>query len=273
MKNLLLALLFISPFALQAQKVRSLSDVMELKMPKTKKDLNSGTNGSSVIYNPSTRKYYASFAGNATYPLAVFNTQGKRISSENLKGRIDMRGMWYNRKLRTICGKVHGKKGWFRYELSDNGIPTAKEIYIIPSSKSSSQQVAAYNVKKDLVYLLNGQIIKAYNANGKENEDAGLRLHPGITNKDDIDDTNKGRTISSAYNSSVLIYTGIRKAEFGILNYSKKQIELYNKRNGLLTQILKLPQGTKTYDFFNFSYADDLFWLYNQNTRTWIGFE
>ncbi len=273
MKTLVFMFLAISPIVLHAQKLRDLNIVLELEMPRTKKDINYGTNGAAVAYNPSQKKYYATFAGNAKYPLAVFNTKGKRISSKKLNCMVDIRGLWYNRKTSMVCGRAHAKKKWFNYKLSANGIPTGKEFYLSTRTKIANQQMAAYNAKKDLVYFLQGQFIKVYNREGFEEKSKALRLYPGITDKGDIDDTNAGKTLGRTYNSNVLIYTGIKKAEFGILNYQKKQIELYNKKNGLLTRVLKLPKNTQTYKRFNFSYADGLFWLYNQTTRTWIGYE
>lgn len=257
------------PILLQAQKVRTLSETIELRMPSKK---HGGTNGAAVTYHSAEGKYYACFAGNSSYPLAVFNEAGKRISKENLEGMIDSRGIWYNDKMNTICGKAHSKKAWYKYTLED-GIPTSQETYTKASHRTSNQSIAAYNTKRDLVYLLSGKFIEVYYEDGQEDKDELIRIYPGITRKDDIADSDKGDNLDSEYNDNVVVYTGMRKAEFGLLNYQKKQIELYNRKNGLLTKILKLPKSVTTYDSFNFSYANGIFWLYNQRLRTWIGYE
>ena len=49
-----------------------------------------GNNGASVAWHPQQKKYYASFAGNATYPLAVFSENGKRLSANDLAAGFEV---------------------------------------------------------------------------------------------------------------------------------------------------------------------------------------
>ena len=48
------------------------------------------------VWHPQQMKYYASMAGNAGYPLAVFDNNGKRLSNDTLNCQVDTRGLRYN---------------------------------------------------------------------------------------------------------------------------------------------------------------------------------
>ncbi len=63
------------------------------------------------------------------------------------------------------------------------------------------------------------------------------------------------------YNSNVAVCIGIPNAEFGLLDVSIKQIELYDKTIGLMTQILKLPINAPANKIFTFSFANGIYWL------------
>ncbi len=69
------ALLFISFSTAQAQTI--LKQVLVLQMPE-----DDGSNSASVVWHPLTKKYYTSMAGNASYPMGVFNEKGKLIQDD-----------------------------------------------------------------------------------------------------------------------------------------------------------------------------------------------
>lgn len=66
-------------------------------------------------------------------------------------------------------------------------------------------------------------------------------------------------------------YTGIPNAEFAILNYSKLQIEMYN-RKGVLTKALQLPDEAVVYNNFTLAYANNIWWLFDkvEKKMVWI---
>jgi hypothetical protein len=70
-----------------------------------------------------------------------------------------------------------------------------------------------------------------------------------------------------------LIFTGFPKAEFGLLNTNLKQVELYNRKTGLMTQKLKLPEAIELWKAFNFTYTNGIYWSFNQDTRIWTGYK
>src|SRR5262245_4426823 len=75
----------------------TLKKVLELKMPKE-----GGANGASVAWHPVQKKYYAAMAGNTTYPLAVFDINGKRLSADDQTTMFDVRGLWYNSRSKKL---------------------------------------------------------------------------------------------------------------------------------------------------------------------------
>jgi hypothetical protein len=112
-----------------------------------------------------------------------------------------------------------------------------------------------------------------YNKDAMQEEDSTIRLYPGVSKKEDIDIDDAGETLSEDYSSNVLIYTGIPKAEFGLLNVVEKQVELYNRKTGLMTQKLKLPADLPTWPMFNFSYTNGIYFTFDQETRIWTGYK
>jgi hypothetical protein len=73
------------------------------------------------------------------------------------------------------------------------------------------------------------------------------------------------------YNSTTLVYTGISQSEFGILNVKNREVELYSAADGLLTARLKIPEKIPLKDKLNFAYCNNLYWFYDNASRTWAG--
>jgi len=280
MKKILFLLLLSGPVLLSAQILKQLKKTMELKMPgkvlvskRTGEDSLPGTRGASVAWHPVQKKYYAAFAGNASYPLAVFDATGKILSDEDLNTMADLRGLWYNSTLKKICGNGYNETGWFDYTLDAKGIPEDVEILMEGLNQPTEQSVGVYNPKSDMVYFLNNQFIHVYNAEAMEEEDSTIRIYAGTSKKEEIEEDDKGDWLPDSYNYTTVIYTGIPKAEFGLLNTLSKQVELYNRKTGLLTQKLQLPDEVELYTGFNFSYCNGTYWFFNQETRTWTGYK
>lgn len=279
MKKLILSLFITAPFLLQAQLEKTLKKTIELKMPgkvyvsiATGDDSLSGTRGGAVAWHPVQKKYYAAFAGNKTYPLAVFDVSGKRLSNEDLTTMEDLRGLWYNPKMKKICSNGYNDIGWFSYQLDAKGIPKDSEMDFEGKNQPGAQCIGVYNSNTNQVCFLEGQNIYLYNADAMQ-DDNTIRLYAGISKEKDIDSDDDGEYLSEDYNYNVLIYTGIPKAEFGLLNIYQRQVELYNQKTGLMTQKLKLPDNIPVWPAFNFSYSNGTYWAFDQDTRTWTGYK
>ena len=273
MKKIFITLFLVLPFLMDAQVVKTLKKTIELTMPKTVDDEMPGTRGAAVVWHPVQKKYYAAFAGNGGYPLAVFNGTGKRLSGEEQTCLNDIRGMWYNPKLKKLCGNGYADLGWFSYKLDAKGMPEESEVYAGGLNQPGDQSIGVFNASSNMVCFLYGQNVYVYNEEAMEEEDSTIRLYAGINKKENIDEDDDASALSEDYNYNVLIYTGIPKAEFGLLNVTERQVELYNRKTGLMTQKLKLPADLPTWPAFNFSYANETFWAFDQDTRIWTGYK
>lgn len=273
MKKISFCILLLLPFLVNAQLEKILKKTIELQMPKTAEDSFCGTRGAAVVWHPIQQKYYAAFAGNQAFPFAVFNSSGNRISNENQTCLVDIRGLWYNPKLKKICGNAYSNIGWFSYQLDAKGFIERNEVYAAGMNQPDVQSIGIFNSNRNLVCFLFGQNIFVYNANAMQEEDSTIRLYPSISKLTEINKEDDGVELNENYNDNVLIYTEIPKAEFGLLNITEKQVELYNSKTGLITQKLKLPSDIELWTSFNFSYANEIFWAFNKKERKWVGYK
>ncbi|MEP7256353.1 MAG: hypothetical protein ABI666_11305 [Ferruginibacter sp.] len=274
MKNLLLLItaFTIGCSTVTAQTIRTLKKVLEFKMPKNTGDENAGANGASIVWHSSQNKYYAAMAGNSEFPLAVFDVTGQRLSDDNLTTQIDLRGLWYNPKKDLIYGNGYNDNGWFHYTLDSRGTAMEINIDIAEMKQPNAQSVGTYNSQTNEVLFLNGNQVSLYSNVGSSNGE--VKLRPGLTKKDDKGEKFEESTETpEGYNYTTVIYTGIKNAELGLLNNEKTQIELYDLENGFLTTVLKLPESQITYPAFNFSFCNDIYWLFNKETRVWTAYK
>ncbi len=267
---LIMALCFAT--AVIAQAPRTLKKVMELKMPKTVEDDMPGTRGASVVWHPVQKKYYASFAGNKDYPMAVFNATGKRVSSENQTTLVDTRGLWYNPVKKMVCGNGYSDNGWFSYKLNPLGLVNELNNDFTGLNQPGDQSVGAYNIAKKQVMFLSGSEIWFYNADATVAETKTV-LHWGLTAKDGIAEDEDVTETPEGYNNTSVIYTGLPNAEVGVLNIVDKQIELYNIKTGFLSKKLKLPEEAPSEATFNFAFSNGIYWLFDMEKRTWMGYK
>src|SRR5688572_18727949 len=61
-----------------------------------------GANGLTVTYNNNNDYYYCVQAGNADFPLELFDGSGNMILSTTAK--VDARGLWYNPQTKCLEG-------------------------------------------------------------------------------------------------------------------------------------------------------------------------
>jgi hypothetical protein len=253
-------------FQANAQKARPLKSVMTLEILGE-----GGSNGASVVWHPIQKKYYASMAGNASFPMGVYSEKGKLLSDEDLAAQFDLRGLWFNPITKTINGNGYGEGGWVSYKLNAKGIPTDIKMLFEGMYQPSEQSVATYDGKTNSVYFLEGNEVVIYN--GKTGEQVnGINIFPGLK-KAPADGEEVSGEIGEDYNTTVVVFTGIPRAEFGLLNVTNKEIELYNKATGYLTQKLKLPEEAELSSSFCFAYTNGIYFLFDKEARKWIGYK
>lgn len=257
---------------LQAQTpTKPLKKVMELKMPKTVDDDMPGTRGANVVWHPVQKKYYASFAGNVGYPMAVFDATGKRLSDDELTTMADTRGLWYNAVTKMVSGNGYGEFGWFNYQLDSKGVPTDLEVTHEGKFQPDAQSVGTYNPLAKQVLFLFGSQVYMYNSDAELLD--SVVIHWGRKKTQGADEYEDITEQPEDYNYTSLIYTGVKGQELGFLNVTNKNIELYDIKTGFLTKILSLPETATAEPSFNFAFANGTYWLFDMEMRTWVGYK
>jgi len=271
-KSLLLLALVSSSIALNAQPVtaKPLKKTITLTMPRTVDDDMPGTRGASVVWHPLQKKYYAAMAGNAGYPMGVYDVTGKRLSPDSLDCGADTRGLWYNPQQKQLQGNCYSDYGWFGYTLDAKGLPADAAIFMEGMNQPDVQSAGTYSILRQQVqFLYDGHIYFYALSNGGLID--SMQVHWGRTRADGTSDEEEGTPEN--YNSTTVVYTGIKGAELGLLNITDMQVELYNIADGFLTRKLKLPEDAPMNATFNFAYTNGMYWLFNIEERVWTGYK
>ena len=253
-----------------AQTVKPLKKTLELKMPKTVDDAMAGTRGAGVAWHPVQKKYYAVFAGNMGYPLAVFDATGKRLSAADQAAVVDTRGIWYNPAAKTISGNGYDETGWFNYNLNAKGLIADVVVTIEGLNQPDAQCVGAYNTAAKNVLFLKGSQVWSYKDGMVVDS---MMIHWGRKKNEGVSDYEDAAVTPEDYNNTSLIYTGSKGQELGFLNITNKQVELYDIKTGFMTKTLGFPETAITESSFNFAYANGIYWLFDIEKRIWKGYK
>ena len=246
-------------------KIISAEKVMEMKIPE------GGANGAAVTYHPKEKLYYAAQAGNMNFPLVIFNEDGDVVSGDEQATLIDVRGLWYNPKTKQLEGNGYKDFGWFTYDLDKKGIPEKINIKKEGSNQPDDNSAGVLNTDGNEVLFLDGLNVVCYSTDGTDKRKS-IQIHFGAMNANDA--TTVSQTdFEQTYNTRSLIYTGIKNAEIGLLNIAKKQVELYDSKSGYMSQIIKLPIDFEIETYFNFSYSNGIYWVFDKQKRKWNGFK
>ncbi|MBK8090152.1 MAG: hypothetical protein IPK31_20790 [Chitinophagaceae bacterium] len=246
-------------------RIISAEKVMEMKIPE------GGANGAAIVYHPKEKLYYAAQAGNKIFPLVIFDKDGDILSAEDQATLIDVRGLWYNPKTKKIGGNGYDAFGWFTYDLNKKGLPETIEVFKEGSYQPDKNSAGVLNTEDNEVLFLDGLNITCYNTDGTDKRKT-IQLHIGSMNsKDGVQTTTTD--FESNYNTRSLIYTGTKGAEIGLLNITKKQVELYDIKTGYMSQIVKLPVDFELETYFNFTFCNDIYWVFNKQSRKWMGYK
>lgn len=257
---------------LHAQKTPALKKVIELKMPKTEEDDMPGKRGATVVWHPVQKKYYAVFAGNIEYPLAIFDVKGKRLSTDEQKAMLDTRGLWYNPVKKLICGNGYNDYGWFTYKLDPKGIPTDYTETVEGMNQPDAQSVGVYNsTARQVLFHYLGKVY-VYNSDAELQD--SLMIHWGLKKTDAAEEDPEDVSMTPEdYNYTSLIYTGIKGQELGFLNTTAKQVELYDIKTGFLTRTISFPEPATAEASFNFAFTNGIYWLFDMESRKWVGYK
>jgi len=274
MKRLLLPIILLFTVNTLIAQVKQLKKVSSLQMARTVDDDMPGTRGAAVAWHPIQKKYFASMAGNQQYPLGIFDETGKRISKDDQNCLQDVRGLWFNPSKKAIMGNSFGEGGWFIYKLDEEGIVYKAETVFEGMNQPTGQSVGTYHSGLNQVIFLDIDSVYFYNSTTAVKEKS-IFIHLGQKKKTTTaqSDAAPEEVMPDYYNNSTVVYTGVKGSELGLLNIDKKQIELYNIANGYMTTILGLPEESTVESSFNFAYCNNIYWLFNIEKRTWMGYK
>jgi hypothetical protein len=262
--TLVLAVIAILPT--QAQKV--LKQVMALQMPE-----GGGSNSAAVAWNPITKKYYSSMAGNMSYPMGVFNEKGK-IIQEDVEAEYDFRGIWYNAVSKQLQFNTFDSAGVGHILLDKDGKITSKITDAEGMNQPDNQSVGFYSLQgNNILYLSTAYTIEKYDSKTFKALGKLTSLHAGCKTKKESDDLTEEAAMTSWEDRNTSAqYTGIAKGEIAILNITNRTIELYDKKTGLLTSVaFSIPISISLTADFNFSYTNGMWWFFQKDDRKWVG--
>jgi hypothetical protein len=253
---------------LQAQK--TLKQVIAVQLPE-----GDGSNSGAIAWNPVTQKYYTSMAGNAIYPMGVYDVKGKPVQ-ENVEAENDYRGIWYNTASKRIEFNCYDSGGIGHLVLDTKGKINSKPVDFSGMNQPGDQNVGVYYPLGNSIIYLNSTTYAVVKYSAKTARGTGelctLRVGcktPTEANEMDADTESsrwEGRNISSVQ------YTGIPKAELAILNIDDRIVELYDQKTGLQSKIfLKIPESVPIHPSFNFCYTNGIWWFFNKDERKWVG--
>jgi len=255
MKNVVILFLALAAVAQgYSQKTVSLKKALELKMPGE-----TGTNGAAVVWHPVLKRYYAAFAGNATFPFAVFDSKGVIKSQPELSCGDDLRGMWYNPATKGLEANLYGGEEVISIPLDKDGFPLeAHENLTTWQDQYNEQGVASFDpTSKKLLYLDEDHI------NVIDPEDDYLMG----------DEIKLPTDLLTKSLHSTMVVTGGAKPQYAFLDYDEKKIYLVNRTTLKVEGTLALPKETIVKNFLNFSYANGIYWIFDIENRKWVGYK
>lgn len=255
-------------FAQKAAEPKKLTKAMTLTI-----DRAGGANGAGVVWHPVQKKYYAAQAGNADFPMMVFDATGKKLSDEDLKTGIDIRGFWYNPATKALQITTYDNAGWFEYNLDSKGIPEAKKNLNVTTTQPDPQSVGIYNPLKKVVYYYDYSTmsLESHGMDGSVGL-SKIKLYLGMDKKHELGEEAL-TDLKAKYSENAPVYTGIAKAEIGMLNVADKKVELYDLSTGLMTRTLKLPDDAPCEYLLDFCYTNGMYWLFDKSARVWYAYK
>ena len=217
-----------------------------------------GTNGAGITWNPERKIYYCAMAGNMSYPIEVFNSQGSSIYND--AAGFDFRGFWYNPKTKSVEGNGYKNFGIWQSNMNSKGFPAGEGITILEiTNQPDDNSCGAFEPKKQLVYFLEpGLSIFSITRSGKMSKKK-------IQLKDCPAD-------EGSINYTTLIYTACKGKEFGILDYEEFKIYFFSKKGKFAGEV-SLPDNATPESAFGFSYANEMVFIFDKENRVWTGYK
>jgi hypothetical protein len=217
----------------------------------------SGTNASAVAFIPGPNVYITVIAGNSTFPMEVFDPQGKTLKS--MEVGIDIRGIWYNPATKQLEGNAAGEEGWYTMTLDGNGIPSGEWTLVrTGQNQPDFQSVMSYvPSKKKLVTFYDGN----FSYWGRKNAKEKVRFQHGTPGDTDW-----------YINPTTACYTGNDDFPIAVLELNGEQVLFFDLKGKYLAAT-SIPGGLPEMDGFRFSFANKRAFVYDEVERTWRGYK
>jgi len=215
-----------------------------------------GANGISVTYNPDLAIYYAGIAGNTDFPLEVFDSRGKLISTTKIS--FDSRGLWYSPKRNCLEGVAYASYGYYSISVNKEGKPDSKTAKVkTPFKNPEGQNVAVYVSENDQFVMFYDNYLHFYKAkNAKEVKKIRIESE-----------------YMSDYALYTLIWTGKKGYEVGFFNVYNSELDLYDIKTGNRTASIFIPLDYEAPSQFNIAYCNNYFWLFDNEYREWVAYD
>lgn len=215
-----------------------------------------GTNASAVTYIPEKDWYVTCIAGNADYPIEVFDRNGKTISSTT--AGMDLRGIWYNPATKCIEANCYGTVGWVSRTISADGTlgdswTTIREGQFQPDLQS----VLAFIPKANKLVT---PIETGFSFWGRKNGRQKVVFHHGTPGASDW-----------YVNPFCAGYTGNDAYPLAILELNGEQVLFFDLK-GKYLGATKIEGGLPEMDGFRFAFANRHAFIYDETARTWSAY-
>lgn len=215
-----------------------------------------GTNASAVTYIPERQLYVTCIAGNADFPIEVFDRSGRTVGS--VAAGLDLRGIWYNPATKCLEANGYGESGWFSSSLDADGVPTTEwETIREGMHQPEEQSVLAYipEAKKLVAPVETG-----FSFWGRKNGKQKVKFYHGTPGDTDW-----------YVNPFCVGYTGHKDFPLAVLELNGEQI-LYFDLKGTYLGATKIEGGIPEMDGFRFAFANGHAFLYDEASRTWSAY-
>jgi hypothetical protein len=256
---LLVVLVTLACLGTKAQSTVYITDyVTHIALPE-----GSGTNAAGVAYHPDFKYLYFAMAGNADYPLYVYDGEGQYV--DDVTGGIDFRGIWYNPDTKQLEANAYNDDEVYTITLNDKGIPTGVKGTGVKCADAKIDNAA-------WAYVPGSKLIMAYNPDADRivlcDRKTGVRKKSVPLAK-----VNDGATV----NSTTIMYTDIQGKELALVNVTDNALWLYDAKTGKHTETIMLPDLDSDFlilpERFNMAWTEDIIWVFDTEFRTWYAFQ
>lgn len=213
------------------------------------------SNRSGLVYNPHANIYYSVNAGSLAYPIDTYSGSGSLLASP--ASGFDYRGAWWNPKTEQFEGNGFSTGGIFIQTLvAETSYPAGSGATIFTANQPDVQSVGDLDyINNEIIYYHNGFVHRYNRANNGFLGQFQIGNIPGNAN----------------INSNSIVFTGCEGMEYGVYDYTNRNLLLIDRTSGNVIGSSRLPETAPQRNSFGMSYANGLFWLFQSGS--WRSYE